>query len=89
MFTKTLKTQELDKIFKETNVKREELRKELKDLSKKRQERINAVLTQEQLEKYEQDPEGFPEHPGQPKPWAAFVQVSQSTAEPPISRPCD
>jgi len=61
-------TQELDKIFNETNVKREVLRKELKDLSKKRQERINAVLTQEQLEKYEQDREGFPEHPGQPKP---------------------
>ena len=61
-------TQELDKSFKETNVKWKELIKELKDLSKKRQERINAVLTQEQLEKYEQDPEGFPEHPGQPKP---------------------
>ena len=58
-------TQELDKIFKETNVKREELRKELKDLSKKRQERMNEILTQEQKEKYEELRWEVPEQPGQ------------------------
>ncbi|MGZ8918143.1 MAG: hypothetical protein ACXW0T_07975, partial [Methylobacter sp.] len=57
-------TQELDNIFKENRTEREVLTKELQNLYKKRQERINAVLTQEQLEKYEQKREA-PDHPGQ------------------------
>lgn len=61
-------TQELDKSFKETHTKREVLMKELRDLSKKSQERIKAVLTQEQLEKYERRHTEVPEHPGQPEP---------------------
>jgi hypothetical protein len=39
--------------------------KEQLELSKKRQERINAVLTQEQLEKYEQSRRIVPDDPGQ------------------------
>jgi len=75
LFTKTLskeqlslteqQTEKLDKIFKETRTKREVLMKDLRDISKKRQERINAVLTQEQLEKYEQNRRKVPEHPEQ------------------------
>ena len=60
-------TQELDKIFKENLAKREPLKKELQDLYKQRQERINTVLTQEQLEKYQQSRKAVPEHPGQPE----------------------
>jgi hypothetical protein len=61
-------TQELDKIFKENRAKREVLTNELRNLYKKRQEHINAVLTQEQLEKYEQKRREVPEHPGQTEP---------------------
>ena len=60
-------TQELDKIFKENLAKREPLKKELQDLYKQRQERINTVLTQEQLEKYQQSRKAVPEHPGRPE----------------------
>jgi len=61
-------TQELNKIFKETGAKEDALRKELRDLDTKREERINAILTQEQRAKYERKNEEFPEHPGQPEP---------------------
>ena len=61
-------TQELDKSFKEIRAKQKVLMKELRDLSNKRQERIKAVLTQEQLKKYEQERTEVPEHPGQPEP---------------------
>ncbi|MDD5412275.1 MAG: hypothetical protein PHF31_12845 [Methylobacter sp.] len=60
-------TQELDKIFKETRAKREVLSSELREISKKRQERMNAVLTQEQREIYEQKRWEVPEHPGKPE----------------------
>jgi len=45
--------QELDKLFKEARAKRDVLTKELRDISQKRQERMNAVLTQEQRKLYE------------------------------------
>jgi Spy/CpxP family protein refolding chaperone len=47
-------TQEINKIFKETSAKREAIIKELRAVSKKRQEQMNAILTQEQREAYEQ-----------------------------------
>jgi Spy/CpxP family protein refolding chaperone len=59
-------TQELDKIYKEYRAKQKVLIKELQDLNKKRLEQINAVLTHEQQEKFEQGLGTFPEHPGQP-----------------------
>ena len=59
-------TRELDKIYKENRAKQKTLLKELQDLNIKRQERVDAVLTQEQLEKYEQINFNVPEHPGQP-----------------------
>jgi Spy/CpxP family protein refolding chaperone len=59
-------TQELDKIFKEARAKGEALKTELRDLYKTRQERMNAVLTQEQREIYEQKRSEVPEHPGRP-----------------------
>jgi hypothetical protein len=58
-------TQELDKIFKENRAKREVLTTKLRDISKKREERMNAVLTKEQREIYEKKRwEDVPEHAG-------------------------
>ncbi len=59
-------TRELDKIYKENRAKQKTLLKELQDLNIKMRERVDAVLTQEQLEKYEQKIMNVPEHPGQP-----------------------
>ena len=60
-------TQELNMAFKETRVKREVLTKELRDISEKRKERMNAVLTKEQREKYEKALWELPQHPGKPE----------------------
>ena len=60
-------TQELDKIFKETRTKREVITTKLRDISKKRQEGMNAILTQEQREKYEKIRWEVPAHPGKPQ----------------------
>jgi Na+/phosphate symporter len=61
-------TQELDKLFKETRAAQKALRKELQDLAKKQEERMKAVFTPEQAEKYEQinkplDTEALPAPP--------------------------
>lgn len=58
--------QELKKIFKEAQAKQEVVITQLRDLSKKKQERMNEILTQEQKEKYEELRWEVPEHPGQP-----------------------
>jgi Spy/CpxP family protein refolding chaperone len=63
-------TKDLDKIFKEARAKREVLATELRDLSIKRQERMNAILTQEQRELYEKkrwEAPAIPKLPGHRK----------------------
>jgi uncharacterized protein involved in exopolysaccharide biosynthesis len=45
--------QELNKVFTETHDKVESLRKEIREANKKKQARIDAVLTSEQKKKYE------------------------------------
>jgi hypothetical protein len=47
-------TKELDKLFKDTRAKQKALRKQLSDLYKNQEERINTVLTAEQKKKYEE-----------------------------------
>ncbi|MDD5410232.1 MAG: hypothetical protein PHF31_02280 [Methylobacter sp.] len=56
-------TQELDKILKEFRAKQKEVTTKLRDIAKIRQERMNAVLTKEQREIYEQNRGEVPEHP--------------------------
>ncbi|MGH8513027.1 MAG: hypothetical protein ACREXY_03900 [Gammaproteobacteria bacterium] len=55
--------QELDKIFKEVRTKREAQLKERREMYRKMQERIAAVLTKEQAEKYENMRSQPPPHP--------------------------
>ncbi len=45
--------QELNNIFTEAREKTQTLRKEIRDINKKKQARIDAVLTSEQKKKYE------------------------------------
>jgi Spy/CpxP family protein refolding chaperone len=60
-------TQELDKVFKDARAKREVLTTKLREISKTREDRMNAVLTKEQREIYEQKRWEVPEHPGKPE----------------------
>lgn len=61
-------TEEVDKALKESRAKKEAIRKEMKDIGNKTRERINAVLTPEQAEKYKKMLSEPPPEPMEPQP---------------------
>ncbi|MEQ1546893.1 hypothetical protein [Methyloglobulus sp.] len=74
-------TQELNKVFTETHDKIQALRKEIRDISKKRQVHLDAVLTPKQKKKYEEmQTINFPAAAA-PPPIMTGVESEQPTAK--------